>query len=93
MYIFHLSWSSLFRNLADPKDPILVLYIVHYPNRGYDYRKIYSSMEKPAFVFDGRRILDHDTMMQIGFHVETIGKKLYNGTPQNGYHTRLSRSS
>ena len=49
-------------------------------------------MEKPAFVFDGRRILDHDAMMKIGFHVETIGKKLYNGAPQNGYHTQPSES-
>jgi len=60
--------------------------------RGYDYPRIYSSMEKPAFVFDGRRILDHDAMMKIGFHVETIGKKLYNGAPQNGYHTQPSES-
>ena len=50
-------------------------------------------MQKPAFVFDGRSILDHGAMMRIGFHVETIGKKLNNGGPKNGYHTRLSRSS
>ena len=65
----------------------------HSTTRGYDYGRIYSSMEKPAFVFDGRRILDHAAMMRIGFHVETIGKKLNNGGPQSGYHTRLSRSS
>ena len=66
--------------------------VVHCPPRRYDYQRIYSSMEKPAFVFDGRRILDHDAMMKIGFHVETIGKKLYNGAPQNGYHTQPSES-
>ena len=57
-------------------------------HRAYDYTRIYCSMEKPAFIFDGRRILDHDAMMRIGFHVETIGKKLNNGGPKNGYHTQ-----
>jgi UDPglucose 6-dehydrogenase len=33
-------------------------------------------MEKPAFIFDGRKILDHAALVKIGFHVETIGKKL-----------------
>merc|ERR1712079_534278 len=42
-----------------------------------DYRKIYSSMAKPAFLFDGRKILDHDQLIKIGFHVETIGKRLH----------------
>jgi UDPglucose 6-dehydrogenase len=30
-------------------------------------RKIYAGMEKPAFVFDGRNILPHDELYQIGF--------------------------
>ena len=29
-----------------------------------DYRKIYSSMAKPAFLFDGRKILDHDHLIK-----------------------------
>ena len=33
-------------------------------------------MLKPAFVFDGRMILDHDALADIGYHVETIGKKV-----------------
>ena len=33
-------------------------------------------MLKPAYVFDGRLILDHQSLMDIGFHVETIGKRL-----------------
>jgi len=41
-----------------------------------DYENIYNSMKKPAFLFDGRRILDHDKLIKIGFHVETIGKRL-----------------
>ena len=39
-------------------------------------RRIYDQMEKPAFIFDGRKILDHEALIGIGFHVETIGKKL-----------------
>ena len=39
-----------------------------------DYRKIYAGMEKPAFVFDGRNILPHDELYQIGFNVYPIGK-------------------
>lgn len=41
-----------------------------------DYTRIYRSMMKPAYIFDGRKILDHDRLQQIGFHVQTIGKKL-----------------
>jgi len=42
-----------------------------------DYERIYNNMAKPAFIFDGRKILDHQNLMRIGFHVETIGKRLY----------------
>jgi len=38
-----------------------------------DYRKIYASMEKPAFIFDGRNILDHKELFKIGFNVFPIG--------------------
>ena len=41
-----------------------------------DYQKIYEKMEKPAFIFDGRKILDHEKLIKMGFHVEVIGKKL-----------------
>lgn len=39
-----------------------------------DYQAIYNSMAKPAFVFDGRNILDHQKLMDIGFKVYAIGK-------------------
>jgi len=42
-----------------------------------DYTRIYSGMTKPAFLFDGRKILDHDALIKVGFHVETIGKRLH----------------
>jgi UDPglucose 6-dehydrogenase len=33
----------------------------------YDYKKIYDNMMKPAFVFDGRNLLDRDELRKIGF--------------------------
>jgi UDPglucose 6-dehydrogenase len=41
-----------------------------------DYQKIYDTMLKPAFLFDGRKIVDHERVLEIGFHVETIGKRV-----------------
>lgn len=41
-----------------------------------DYEKIYASMTKPAFVFDGRNILDHAKLRSIGFVVYALGKPL-----------------
>ena len=42
--------------------------------RGLDYRKIYRSMVRPAFLFDGRNIADHAKCFAIGFNVYPIGK-------------------
>jgi len=39
-----------------------------------DYEQIYKSMTKPAFIFDGRNILDHEKLFEIGFNVFPIGK-------------------
>jgi len=39
-----------------------------------DYEAIYRSMVKPAFIFDGRNILDHEKLYQIGFNMYMIGK-------------------
>jgi UDPglucose 6-dehydrogenase len=41
-----------------------------------DYKRIYDSMLKPAFIFDGRNILDHEALQKIGFDVSAIGKPL-----------------
>ena len=40
----------------------------------YDWQKIYDNMTKPAFIFDGRNILDHKKLIEIGFKVKAIGK-------------------
>ena len=39
-----------------------------------DYARILAGMEKPAFIFDGRNILDHQRLFEIGFNVFAIGK-------------------
>lgn len=41
-----------------------------------DYKRIYINMMKPAYIFDGRKILDHDKLQKIGFIVQTIGKRI-----------------
>ena len=42
--------------------------------KAYDWEKIYSSMKKPAFIFDGRNILDKAEMNTIGFEYSSIGQ-------------------
>jgi len=42
--------------------------------RELDYRKIYDNMEKPAFVFDGRNIIEHQKLYEMGFNVFPLGK-------------------
>uniref|UniRef100_A0A671NRF4 UDP-glucose 6-dehydrogenase n=1 Tax=Sinocyclocheilus anshuiensis TaxID=1608454 RepID=A0A671NRF4_9TELE len=48
-----------------------------------DYEKIYHKMLKPAFIFDGRRVLDHlhPQLQNFGFQIETIGKKVTTRIP------------
>jgi UDPglucose 6-dehydrogenase len=40
----------------------------------YDWEAIYTNMYKPAFVFDGRNILNVEKLTAIGFQVKGIGK-------------------
>lgn len=40
----------------------------------YDYEELFSVMQKPAFIFDGRNILDHSKLREIGFEVYVIGR-------------------
>jgi len=42
--------------------------------RNYDWQKLYDNMKKPAFVFDGRNILDGEKLRKIGFVFQEIGK-------------------
>ncbi len=42
--------------------------------RDLDYKAIFASMVKPAFIFDGRNILDHHKLYEMGFNVYPIGR-------------------
>ena len=39
----------------------------------YDWQKVYDAMQKPAFVFDGRNILNESELKAIGFVYQAIG--------------------
>ena len=43
--------------------------------RDLDFRRIFDRMEKPAFLFDGRNLLDHAALYEIGFNVYPLGRK------------------
>lgn len=42
--------------------------------RALDYERIFAGMVKPAFVFDGRNLLDHERLHGIGFNVCAVGR-------------------
>jgi UDPglucose 6-dehydrogenase len=39
-----------------------------------DYERIYADMHRPAFLFDGRNLLDPEKLYRIGFNVYSIGR-------------------
>lgn len=41
--------------------------------KNLDWQKIYDNCPRPAFVFDGRLMLDRKKLQAIGFTVVTIG--------------------
>jgi len=60
---------------AAAKDAHAVAVLTEWPHFAeLDYQVIYDSMVKPAFIFDGRNILDHKRLYAIGFNVYAIGK-------------------
>jgi UDPglucose 6-dehydrogenase len=42
--------------------------------RDVDFKAVHARMMKPAWLFDGRNVLDHDALRQTGFRVRAIGK-------------------
>jgi UDPglucose 6-dehydrogenase len=42
--------------------------------RSLEWEKIFDSMEKPAFIFDGRNLLEHERLFKIGFNVYPLGR-------------------
>lgn len=43
--------------------------------KSLDFDTIFAKMQKPAFVFDGRNLLDADKLREIGFELHAIGRK------------------
>ncbi|MEH3113508.1 hypothetical protein [Pedobacter terrae] len=41
--------------------------------KDYNWNQIYDKMLKPAKIFDGRNVLDHKALREIGFQVNGIG--------------------
>jgi UDPglucose 6-dehydrogenase len=41
--------------------------------KSYDWKRIYSAMKKPAFIFDGRNLLNQKELKKIGFVYQGIG--------------------
>lgn len=42
--------------------------------RDINWEAVYASMNKPAFIFDGRLLVDAEKLRKIGFKVKTIGR-------------------
>jgi UDPglucose 6-dehydrogenase len=42
--------------------------------RHLDWKQIHEHMFKPAFLFDGRNLLDHAALRDLGFKVYAVGK-------------------
>jgi UDPglucose 6-dehydrogenase len=40
----------------------------------YDWQRIYDNMKKPSFLFDGRNLLNHSALRNIGFKTYAIGR-------------------
>ena len=71
--------ANLVKSYSDPyevtKDAHAVAIMTEWDEfKTYDWTKIYKGMKKPAFIFDGRNILDPDEMTKIGFEYASIGK-------------------
>jgi UDPglucose 6-dehydrogenase len=43
--------------------------------KNLDYKKIYDTMERPAFIFDGCNCLDANALYNIGFNVIPLGRR------------------
>lgn len=42
--------------------------------KGYDWEKIKSQMKKPSFIFDGRKLLNREHLIKLGFTYYAIGE-------------------
>ena len=69
----HVSYVEDPYAAAEKADAIVLL--THWDQFAHlDYQRIFDKMNKPAFLFDGRRQLNAEQMFEIGFNVFTIGR-------------------
>lgn len=71
--------KQLVTNYSDPyeacKDAHAIAILTEWDEfKTYDWQRIFDNMKKPAFLFDGRSIVDSAALTDIGFKVYTIGK-------------------
>jgi UDPglucose 6-dehydrogenase len=74
--------DQLFSNLIVHREPYAAMKNAHAiavltewdEFKTYDWEKVYDNMIKPAFVFDGRNILDKGKLNEIGFEYRGVGK-------------------
>lgn len=57
-----------------------------------DYANIYAKMARPSFAFDGRNVLPHAALKQIGFEVHAIGQPELETVSVNPYPTSRPQS-
>jgi UDPglucose 6-dehydrogenase len=70
---------------AAAKDAHAIAILTEWPQfAALDYESIFDSMVKPAFVFDGRNVLDHRRLHEIGFNVYAIGRPALTHFAGNG---------
>ena len=72
--------KSLVKFIEDPLQNIssynLVAIMTEWDEfKEYDWQYIYSKIKKPAFIFDGRNILNVEKIKKIGFNYTGIGRK------------------
>jgi len=72
-------WGTCFTTCQTPDEAVseahAIIVLTEWDEfKDYDYVKFFERMQKPAFVFDGRNILDHSMLNSIGFEAHAIGK-------------------
>lgn len=72
--------KSLIKFIKDPisniSDYNLIAIMTEWDEfKNYDWQYIYSKIKKPAFIFDGRNIIDMNQIKKIGFNYFGLGRK------------------
>lgn len=75
----HPGFASLLTVHSDPydaaKDAHAIAALTEWDEfKTLDYAAIYGAMTKPAFIFDGRNVLPHETLRALGAKVYVIGR-------------------